>query len=282
MSEAAGHRRCAVLGHPIAHSLSPVLHRAAYAALGLDWTFDRVDVTEQQLVGWVQRAGQEWRGLALTMPLKRAVMPLLDSADDRVRLLGAANTMLWNGDGTRHGANTDVPGLMAALTADEPLPAGEGARVDVLGGGATASAAILALAELGHRSITLRVRDVGRAEQTRSLAAACGVALQVCAMDATWTRPSDVLVSTVPSAVATALVPDIAWSRSDQQPPAVAVDVTYDPWPSPLLLRAAAAGARTVTGIDLLVHQAAGQLVAMTGRTVPTAVLRDAAQSALG
>lgn len=282
MSESAGHRRCAVLGHPIAHSLSPVLHRAAYAALGLDWTFNRVDVTEEQLAGWVQRTGREWRGLALTMPLKRAVMPLLDTADDRVQLLGAANTMLWNDDGTRHGANTDVPGLMAALTAAGPLPAVEDAQVDVLGGGATASAAILALAELGHSSITLRVRDAGRAEQSRRLAAACGIALQVCALDASWTRPSDVLVSTVPSTVATAVVPDSAWPRPDQQPPAVVIDVTYDPWPSPLLLRAAANGACTVTGIDLLVHQAAGQLFAMTGCTVPIAVLRDAAESALG
>lgn len=282
MSELVGQRRCAVLGHPIAHSLSPVLHRAAYAALGLDWTFDRVDVTEEQLAGWVQRAGREWRGLALTMPLKRAVMPLLDTADDRVQLLGAANTLLWNDDGTRHGANTDVPGLMAALTAAGPLPTVGDAQIDVLGGGATASAAILALAELGHRSITLRVRDAGRVEHPRRLAAACGIALQVCALDASWTRPSDVLVSTVPSTVATAVVPDSAWPRPDQRPPAVVIDVTYDPWPSPLLLRAVANGACTVTGIDLLVHQAAGQLLVMTGRTVPMAVLLAAAESALG
>ncbi len=274
-------RRCAVLGHPIEHSLSPILHRAAYAELGLDWTFDRVDVTEDRLAGWVSAAGREWRGLALTMPLKRAVLPLLDTADDRVRLLGAANTLLWDDDGSRRGANTDVPGLCAALTAEGPLPAGQEGRVTVLGGGATAASAVLALAELGVTAVTLRVRDAGRADHTRATAGRCGVALQVCPLEAPWPEPSEVVVSTVPSSVAAAVLPDDAWVPPGHKPRAVVADVRYDPWPSPLLARAHATGARTVTGIDLLVQQAAVQVQLMTGRAVPVSLLRAAAEPAL-
>lgn len=281
-----------MLGHPIAHSLSPVLHRAAYAELGLDWTFDRVDLTEESLAGWVTSAGASvgsggrselprWRGLALTKPLKRAVLPLLDTVDDRVRSLGAANTLVWDDDGSAHGANTDVPGLVAALSEGGPLPGGAGRRTTILGGGATAAAAVLALAELGVGAISMLVRDPSRAESTRAVAQRCGVDLLVRSLDAAWPGPCDVLVSTIPSSVAAAVVSDAAWAPARSDPGPVVADVSYAPWPSPLLVRAAVAGARTVTGIDLLVHQAVGQVQLMTGRGVPVALLRHAARSRL-
>ena len=108
-------RRCAVLGDPIEHSLSPVLHRAAYAALGLDWTYDAVRVAAGDLASYVDGLGEEWRGLSLTMPLKREVVPLLTSYDRWTEVSGAANTVLLDEDGGRHGLNTDVPGAAAAL-----------------------------------------------------------------------------------------------------------------------------------------------------------------------
>jgi len=270
-------RRCAVLGHPIAHSLSPALHRAAYAGLGLDWSFDAVDVTANRLEDFVTSAAvPPWRGLALTMPLKRAVLPLLDRVDDRVTRVGAANTLLWEADGSRSGANTDVPGLVAALgAADAPLA--EGGSAVLLGAGATAAAAVAALAELGIDRVTLRIRDAERAEPTRRVAEACGIAAQVEDLHAPWVG-ADVLVSTVPSAVAVGVVPDAGW-RSAR--PVVVLDTTYDPWPSPLLVRAETAGARVVTGVDLLVHQAVEQIALMTGRRVDAAVLRAAAAAAL-
>ncbi len=276
-------RRCAVLGHPIAHSLSPVLHRAAYARLGIDWTFERIDVPEEGLAGWIEGAGGPlWRGLALTMPLKRAVLPLLDDTDHRVQLLGAANTLLWDDDGSRRGANTDVPGLLAALCEDGPLPRGGDCEATVLGGGATAAAAVLALAELGITSQTLRLRDVGRAGPTRAVAERCGVDLRVATLDEPWSGAGDVLVSTVPSQVAAAAVPGSAWAGPQRDHQLMVADVTYHPWPSPLLQRAIAAGARTVTGVDLLAHQAVGQVRLMTGSDVPAQLLRTAALSALG
>ena len=271
-------RRCAVLGHPIAHSLSPALHRAAYAELGLDWSFDAVDVTVDRLADFVTSAPvPPWRGLALTMPLKRAVLPLLDRVDDRVTRVGAANTLLWEADDSRSGANTDVPGLVAALSEADPPVAAEGGSAVVLGAGATAAAALAALAELGLDRVTLRVRDAERAEPTRRVAEACGLAAGVEDLDAPWVG-ADVLVSTVPAAVAVGVVPDVGWSSAR---PAVVLDTTYDPWPSRLLVRAEAAGARVVTGVDLLVHQAVEQIALMTGRRVDATVVRAAAAAAL-
>src|SRR3954471_15336446 len=155
--------RCAVLGDPIEHSLSPMLHRAAYAALGLDWTYDAVQVPHGRLAAYVDGLGPEWRGLSLTMPLKREVVPLLTSQDDWTRVSGVANTLLLDERGGRHGLNTDVPGAEAALAqaTDSHLR-----HAVVLGGGATAASVVLALAERGLEQATLAVRDPARAAGT--------------------------------------------------------------------------------------------------------------------
>ena len=137
--------RCAVLGDPITHSLSPALHRAAYVALGLDWTYDAVRVRSGGLADYLGDLDDQWRGLSLTMPLKREAIPLLTSRDSWAGLAGAANTLLLDRDGV-HGLNTDVPGVVAALR--EATPASVD-RAVVLGGGATATSALLALADLG-------------------------------------------------------------------------------------------------------------------------------------
>src|SRR4051794_12969885 len=100
-------RRAAVLGSPIAHSLSPALHRAAYIELGLDWTYDAIECDEAALPAFVQSLDASWVGLSLTMPLKRAVLPLLAEMSETVRLTGAANTVLFR-DGRTVGDNTDV------------------------------------------------------------------------------------------------------------------------------------------------------------------------------
>jgi shikimate dehydrogenase len=137
--------RCAVLGSPIAHSLSPALHRAAYAELGLDWTYDAVEVRSAELPAFLDGLGEEWRGLSLTMPLKRAVVGLVDSLDDWSRLSGVANTVVL-GEGGRAGHNTDIPGAVGALGERVSAPLRSAV---VLGGGATAASVLLALAELG-------------------------------------------------------------------------------------------------------------------------------------
>src|SRR3954453_12117135 len=158
----ARRRRCAVLGSPIGHSLSPVLHRAAYAAEGLDWSYEAIEVTEEGLPAFLDDLDGSWRGLSLTMPLKRAVVPLLDSLSGRAAQAGAVNTVLFDG-GARVGHNTDIPGAAAALTErwDGPLR-----TAVVVGGGATAASVLLALADLGCERATILVRDPGRAEDT--------------------------------------------------------------------------------------------------------------------
>ena len=270
-------RRCAVLGHPIAHSLSPVLHRAAYDETGLGWSYDAVDVTEHALSAFLEELDGSWRGLSLTMPLKRAVMPLLDSVDDEAARAGAANTVVLEG-GRRQGHNTDVPGAVTALTERWSGPLGSAV---VLGGGATAASMLLALADLGCRRARLVVRDPGRVTET--LAAV-----------ARHPRPPSIEVVTLPGAQGGApAAPDVAVSTipaTAQDAPVLAIaaaasvvfDVVYDPWPTPLARAALEAGQVLVSGMDLLVHQAALQFELMTGVSpAPVPGMRDAGEAAL-
>jgi shikimate dehydrogenase len=267
--------RCAVLGDPVAHSLSPVLHRAAYDALGLDWTYDAVRVPAGGLAGFVAGLDHTWRGLSLTMPLKREVLPLLDSGDEWTRVSGAANTVLLDSDGGRHGLNTDVPGAEAALSraTDGPLR-----RAVVLGGGATATSVLLALAERGLTQATLVVRDPARAEATRAAVARHPRAPEtsVVRLDDLVPTRADVVVSTVP---AVAQSPEVLAAVAEVP---VVFEVVYDPWPSPLAAAAARDGRTLVGGLDLLLWQAVDQVRAMTGRfDVPVDAMRLAGEAAL-
>ncbi len=157
-------RRCGVLGDPVAHSLSPVLHRAGYAALGLDWSYDAHRVPSGGLAAFLGGLDEQWRGLSLTMPLKREVLPLVDRLTDRARLAGAVNTLVLEDSGERLGDNTDRPGAAAALRERTSLPL---VSAVVLGGGATAGSVGLALADLGVGSIEVRVREAARAQRDR-------------------------------------------------------------------------------------------------------------------
>lgn len=269
--------RCAVLGSPIAHSLSPVLHRAAYRDLGLDWRYDAHEIGEEQLAGFLDGLGPEWRGLSLTMPLKRAVLPLLDEVTDRAGQAGAVNTVLLAG-GRRVGHNTDVPGAVAAVrerTSLEPRDA------VVFGGGATAGSMVLALADLGCRSVRLVVRDPARVADTLAAAARHPrrpmvdvITFRELASVAAAFRPA-IAVSTVPAAAQ-----GEALLRAAETAP-VLFEVVYEPWPTPLARLAAATGATLVSGLDLLVHQAALQVELMTGSAAPLATMRTAGEAAL-
>jgi shikimate dehydrogenase len=271
--------RCAVLGDPIEHSLSPVLHRAAYDELGLDWSYDAVRVSAGGLAAYVDGLGAEWRGLSLTMPLKREAVPLLTSQDEWTRVSGAANTLLLDEAGGRHGLNTDVPGAEAALAGATTAHL---RHAVVLGGGATAASVLLALAERGLERATLVVREPTRAGETVEVVGRHPrpPELSVVAIDAlepTGVDPTvDVLVSTVP---ATAQSP--ALLRAAAEVPVV-FDVVYDPWPTPLGEQALATGQTLVGGLDLLLWQAVDQVRAMTGRfDVPVAAMRRAGEAGL-
>lgn len=260
--------RCAVLGKPIAHSLSPAMHRAAYAHLGLDWRYDAVEVDSPGLDGFLDGLDDAWRGLSLTMPLKRTVVPLVDSLDDWSRASGVANTVLL-ANGRRHGANTDVPGAREAL---QERVTGALPTAAVIGGGATATSVLLALGELGCRSADLLVRAPERAEETvRAVQAHPGAPeVSVRTIAEAGELRADVVVSTVPVSAQT---PELQASCASVP---VVFEVVYDPWPTPLARAAQESGRTVVTGLDLLAHQAVLQLALMTGEPVPVDVVRDA------
>jgi len=272
--------RCAVLGHPVGHSLSPLLHRAAYAALGLDWEYAAVDVDADGLAGFIDGLDGRWRGLSLTMPLKWAVLPLLDELDPVAATVGTVNTLVLGphrpgARPLRRGINTDVAGVASAL-AGSGAPA---ADVVVLGAGATACSVLAALDRAAD--ITVLARDPARTGRLREVADRLDRPVRIGRLPdatsgrATFARP-DLLVSTLPGGALPAVDPGLV-----PGPGGTVFDVVYDGWPTPLARAGTAAGARVVSGLDLLVAQAVGQVQAMTGRTVDAPVLTRVLADAL-
>jgi shikimate dehydrogenase len=272
--------RAAVLGSPIAHSLSPVLHTAAYRELGLtDWTYTAVECDEAGLPALLGSLGPDWAGLSLTMPLKRAVLPLLDWTDELVTEVGAANTVVL-ADGARSGYNTDIPGIVAALReAGARLPG----PVLVLGGGATATSALAALGRSGAAEVSIAVRDPARAGRLLAVAAAAGLRVRLIPFGpgpalTDWLAGQDgqrwtLLLSTVPAGVADGWAGLLA---SGQLAAATVFDVGYEPWPTSLVAAGQRSGAVTIGGFELLLHQAADQVRLMTGRPAPVPAMRAA------
>ncbi|MCX4999413.1 shikimate dehydrogenase [Streptomyces longwoodensis] len=268
-------RRAAVLGSPIAHSLSPVLHRAAYDALGLtEWSYDRFEVDEAALPGFVDGLGAEWAGLSLTMPLKRAVIPLLDGISDTAASVEAVNTLVFTGDGRRTGDNTDVPGMVAALRERGIEEVGSAA---VLGAGATASSALAALSRVCTGEVVAYVRSEARAAEMRQWGERLDVELRTARWeDAAEALRAPLVIATTPAGATDAL------AHAVPERPATLFDVLYEPWPTPLAARWSMAGGAVVGGLDLLVHQAVLQVEQMTGRApAPLDAMRKAGEHAL-
>ncbi|MEV6836003.1 shikimate dehydrogenase [Streptomyces sp. NPDC051133] len=268
-------RRAAVLGKPIAHSLSPVLHRAAYDELGLgDWSYDRFETDEAGLPGFFERLGPEWAGLSLTMPLKRAVIPLLDEISETAASVDAVNTVVLTEDGRRIGDNTDIPGMVAALR-EHGIEQVDSAAV--LGAGATASSALAALARICTGEVVAYVRSEARAAEMRHW----GERLDVEVRTADWAQAAEALraplvIATTPAGTTDALAAAVP------ERPATLFDVLYDPWPTGLAARWSMFGGAVVSGLDLLVHQAVLQVEQMTGRSpAPLEAMRHAGEKAL-
>lgn len=263
--------RLAVLGSPIAHSLSPMLHAAAYGVLGLDWRYEAIDVRGPALREFVETRDADWRGLSLTMPLKRDVLELLTDADQLTELTGGANTVVFDRDeraidvvpetehsadsGVRlHGFNTDVAGIVAAFADVGVTRLGS---VQVLGGGATAASVLVAARALGAETATVSARTASSAERLGGLGQRIGLAVAVRAwgmQDRSLIVP-DAVISTVPGGTP----PPFAFPEVVRAS-AVLFDVAYDPWPSELATAWLAAGGTVVPGIRMLVHQALRQV----------------------
>ncbi|UQA96514.1 shikimate dehydrogenase [Streptomyces halobius] len=270
-----GKKRAAVLGSPIAHSLSPVLHRAAYEALGLnEWTYDRFDVDEAALPGFLEKLGPEWRGLSLTMPLKRAVIPLLDEISDSAASVEAVNTVLFEENGRRVGDNTDIPGMLAAL---RERGVGQVERASILGAGATASSALAALPRICTGEVIAYVRSAARADEMSGWGERLGVTVRTAPWeDAAEALRAPLVIATTPAGTTDALAAAVP------EHPGTLFDVLYEPWPTTLATAWAAHGGAVVGGLDLLVHQAVLQVEQMTGRApAPLGAMRKAGEAAL-
>jgi shikimate dehydrogenase len=274
----AAAQRAAVLGSPIAHSLSPVLHGAAYRALGLaGWTYEAIQCGEARLPGLLDSLGPGWAGLSLTMPLKRAVLPLLDRTESLATDVGAANTVIFGEDG-RSGFNTDVPGMITALAQAGVTTPPDTALV--LGAGATACSALAALRGMGLREAAVAVRDPATAGPLLDVAERLGTKVQLIRFGVDPAASQwQLLISTVPAGAADIYAQRI---QTGTLAPTAILDVVYHPWPTPLASAAAQAGAVVVDGFDLLLHQAARQVELMTGRQAPTAAMRQAGLAQLG
>ncbi|MFD3540725.1 shikimate dehydrogenase [Streptomyces sp. NPDC058662] len=267
--------RAAVLGSPIEHSLSPVLHRAAYQELGLaDWSYDRFEIDEAALPEFVAGLGPEWAGLSLTMPLKRAVIPLLDGISDTAASVEAVNTVVLTADGRRLGDNTDIPGIVAALheRGIDKVPSAA-----ILGAGATASSALAALSRICSGEVTAYVRSRARADEMRGWGERLGVPVRT----ADWSEAAGafgapLVIATTPAGATDSLAASVPTA------PGTLFDVLYDPWPTGLAAAWSQRGGRIVGGLDLLVHQAVLQVEHMTGRPdAPLAAMRAAGEAAL-
>lgn len=255
-----------VLGHPIEHSLSPVLHSAAYEVLGADIRYERRDTQERELPERFRelQTGGELCGLSVTMPLKSAIMKQVDELTDFARSVGVVNTVYWR-KGKAIGHNTDVSGIVNALRfagasqASDRVPA-------ILGGGGTATAAVAALVFMGAQEIDVFVRDSSRATRVQDVANRLGVQIRYLPLASYKESYQNyrVAISTLPAGAADAFAENI----SDNLSGAVLLDVSYDPWPSKIARAIEAAGGVVVSGKEMLMYQGFEQVKLFIGKGV--------------
>ena len=248
MPTASGHAE--VWGSPIAHSLSPALHQAAYSALGLDWSYDRRNVDADQFPAAWRASKDSLMGLSATMPLKEAVAELAVERDPVVEVLGVANT-LYRSAGTWHAANTDPWGVTGALTDAGIVPK----TATIVGAGATARAVGYGLHLAGTTEVDVVVRHAGRAAATADILRSLGLEVRVLLRFEDISAHSAVVISTLPGG-----------STSDIQPTNELIDTTplfdvaYSPWPTNMAARWLTGGQTVISGLSMLVHQALRQV----------------------
>jgi shikimate dehydrogenase len=255
--------RAGVLGRPVAHSLSPVLHRAAYADLGLSWTYEAIDCGVAELAD-VLAERADWAGFSATMPLKHALLDVAAEVRPIAAAVGSANTLLW-GPGGWIADNTDVAGIVAALSEYAVAPR----SVTILGAGGTAQAMLAAMLTLGVADCTVLVRDALRAGALVETAERLGVGVTLGRLDvANAALGADLVASTLPPGAADPLA-GRPWTSMQTY-----FDVVYAPWPTAVAQAANAGGARVISGALMLLHQAAVQVALMTGQDAPVRAMR--------
>lgn len=262
--------RLEVWGDPIAHSRSPQLHAAAYEVLGLDWSYGLRRVDEASFPAEFADLDDSWRGLSLTMPLKGVAFAAASTRDRRAELTGAANTLLLDTAGAR-GFNTDVGGIVRAL-ADDGVTAVERARI--VGAGATATSALVALSELGAENVEVVARRPEAVAALTALGRRLGITVRTASFTASDHGPVELTIATLPGdAPVTDAVAD-ALARSG----GLLLDVVYGHWPTALSAAWERAGNPARSGLGMLLHQALLQ-VRIFRNGDPDAPLTDEAES---
>lgn len=244
--------RLEVWGDPIAHSRSPQLHAAAYGALGLEWTYGRRRVNETSFAAELAALDATWRGLSLTMPLKGVAFAAAADLDRRAQLTGAVNTLLLEPAGPR-GFNTDVGGIVRAL-ADDGVTAAPRARI--VGAGATATSALVALGELGTREVDVVARRPEAVAPLAELGRRLGIEVKTTSFTASAHSVVPLTIATLPG---DAPIPDAvadALARSG----GLLLDVVYGHWPTALSAAWGRGDGVARPGLGMLLHQALLQI----------------------
>ncbi|MDD2858191.1 MAG: shikimate dehydrogenase [Candidatus Nanopelagicales bacterium] len=265
-------KQAAVLGSPISHSLSPVLHRAAYRALGLDWHYAAIEVREEELGSFLATLDDSWAGLSLTMPLKEVAIGLCATVEPTAVRIRSVNTLIPQADGW-HGTNTDIFGIVRSLAS---IGIGRGLESAlVLGAGATARSAIAALASLEARNVLVSARRPEQAHELVALAAALGLAAEPAA----W-QPAAALLD---CALVVSTLPGDAggeWAKAAPAATGALLDSSYHPWPTPLAQQWP--NGRIASGRDMLLWQATEQVRLMTGLEAPVDAMRASLPASSG
>jgi shikimate dehydrogenase len=257
--------KAAVLGSPVSHSLSPVLHNAAYTALGLDHKYVSIETRESELGNFLSGLDANWLGVSLTMPLKEVAFDYADTCDELSTLTGAINTLVF---GTEVSAfNTDVLGLVDALSEAGSKQISTGV---IFGSGATARSTLVALQRLGATDVNCVARNVSDIDRMAKVASEIGVGFKRTEVDNSDWMTADVVINTTPVGA----LDEIA--REVYSPAGLLLDVVYDPWPTQLAASWAVTGGTIVSGLAMLLHQAGHQVTLMTGIPAPVAQMREA------
>lgn len=267
-------RKLAVIGSPIAHSRSPLIHRAAYEALQLDWSYDRFDVTEAGFEQFMNHLSDDFLGLSVTMPLKRLAHALAQERDIFARETGVANTLLRTEQGWA-AFNTDVRGAAAVI---ESMHLGSSSRALILGAGATAQSMVTVLAHLGFSRLDVLARRAEQLAQLKDFAIRYQRDVQPHTLPALASRDlsnlirhTDIVINTLPGDASA----QIGIAATDARQTAL-FDINYDPWPSPLCQLWSSVESQHADGLELLVQQAVYQIRIFLSGDPTQAIPREA------
>lgn len=260
-------KHAGVAGYPIEHSLSPIIHKAGYKALGLDWNYEKYLLKEEELFNFVSARDKELVGLSLTMPLKEKAIEISDVVTDLAKKANSANTLIFK-ENKVYSGNTDVYGIVQALKTNKKLDLTNPA---IIGSGATARSAVLSLNNMGAKNVMVCARNESAINQVSDLANSLGLTCQIINWnDLAKAMNASTLISTLPSQAMD------KFAALGPENPGTLLDIAYDPWPSKVAMEWIFRRGFVVSGLEMLLHQACMQFELMTGLKAPITQMRQA------